>query len=722
MKVRNIITDLSVLLFFLNVVFISASGQNEMSYSGEKREFNKALNLIEKGNYHLAIQRLNEIRQQDSVNLEVLYYLGYCYLNTSDVPDTAALYFKEGIDNLSSDDVYSDLGIDFRLALAETDQVLLKPEEALTIYEDLKNHAPADDEDLKNLIDHKIIVCRNAKLYLSNTVEIKVTNLGNKVNSPYDDHSPLITVKNNMLIFTSRRPTSKAVKLKDGQYPEKIFYSKKKDGKWGKAKMLQMFYKKYDHESAASVSADGTELYLFHNDLEGKSIYVSYFDGNLWEKPIKLPYPINTKADETHASLSADKSTLFFTSNREGGYGGMDIYMIKRNAEGVWGKPRNLGPNINTELDEDTPILHVDGKTLYFSSEGHNSMGRMDVFYSVMKPDSTWTEPINMGYPINTPDDDFFFVPTINKNEAYYASSRFEDNLGGADIYNVKFDKGFTGDLSVIEGVIKHDDNSPLEKIRILVTNLDNNRLVGDYRPDPKSGTYLMFLETGHIYEIKQVVGDEQQNVEQQKVGEQNVKYQKIEHLDIKEEMAFSKLNDVVLFKEVTITPPLMPNVTMVEKKTKNIERQIVQVTSKSIVIPASLKRPAPASGSVKAAVPYKYPYVVQILALKKEPLFVYLYFRGLKAGKIKLYRCNDGYTRFVYGVYDGFKAAEKAKKELQESGKYQDAFIRNYSDIEDLSVEPETIYDEEELLKLYMPVIEELNKRRSKSRSESKS
>ena len=685
MKVIQELTYKGFLLILLNFVLFSVSGQNELSPSSEKRAFNKALNLIEKGNYQSAIQKLNEIRRADSTNLEVLYYLGYCYLNTSDVPDTAAMYFEEGIKLLKPDEAFSDLGVDFRLALAETEQVLLDPDKALSIYEELKSHVPESDEELTKLIDHKIIVCKNAKIYLKNSIEITVTNLGKNVNSPYDDHSPLITVKNNLLIFTSRRPTPKAAKLKDGQYPEKIFYSKKEDGEWTKARLLQMFYKKYDHESAASVSADGSELYLFHNDLEGKSIYVSYFDGNSWEKPVKLPYPINTGADETHASLSADKSTLFFTSNREGGYGGMDIYMTKRNGDGVWGKPKNLGPNINTELDEDTPILHVDGKTLYFSSESHNSMGRMDVFYSVMEPDSSWTEPINMGFPINTPDDDFFFVPTINKSEAYYASSRFEDNYGGADIYNVRFKEGFVGNLAVIEGVIKNDDNTPYEKIRILVTNLNNNRLVGDYRPDPKTGTYLMFLETGNLYEIKQVIGG---------------KREKVEHLDVKDEVAFSKLNDVVLFKEVTITPPLIPGISMIEKKTKEIEQQIAKITAKKVVVPSGYKKefvPTPAA-------PYKYTYVVQILALKKKPLFVYLYFRGLEASKIKSYKCSDGYTRYIYGVYDGFKAAEEARKELQKSGKYQDAFVRDYKDIEELSVEPENIYNEEEIIKLYAP------------------
>ena len=679
---RLIYVGLTIIL--LHFVPVSMEGQKKSSYSFDKRTFNKALNLIESGDYHLAIQKLNEILVSDSSNLDVLYYLGYCYLNTSDVPDTAAIYFSEGIQKLSPEEAYSDIGVDLRLALAETDQVLLKPDKALLLYEELKNNVPESDTELHKLIDYKMNACRNAKIYLNNSVEITVTNLGPKVNSPYDDHSPLIAVKNNLLIFTSRRPTRKAAKLRDGQFPEKIFYSKRKDGEWTKAKLLQMFYKKFDHESAASVSADGSELFVFHNDLEGKSIYVSYFNGKGWNTPKKLPAPINTRADETHASLSADKSTLFFTSNREGGFGGLDIYMSKLDENGKWGNPKNLGANINSEFDEDTPMLHPDGKTLYFSSEGHNSMGRMDVFYSEMKPDSTWTTPVNLGYPVNTPDDDFFFVPTINKSEAYYASSRFEDNYGGADIYNVKFKDNFSGNLAVIEGVIKKDGDTPIEKIRILVTDLDNNRLVGDYRPDPRTGTYLMFLETGNLYEIKQVVGGNRE---------------KIEHLDVREEMAFEKLDDVLLFKEVTITPPMVPALAKIESDSKQIEQQINLITAKHVISADNRSQ-----NQNQNQIQYQYRYVVQILALKHKPLFAYLYFRELESSRIKSYKCTDGYARYIYGFYDGFKAAKKAMEEIQKTGKFQDAFVRDYSDIEQLSITPVDEFNENQTLKINSP------------------
>jgi len=679
---RLIYVGLTIILLYF--VPVSMEGQKKSSYSFDKRTFNKALNLIESGDYHLAIQKLNEILVSDSSNLDVLYYLGYCYLNTSDVPDTAAIYFSEGIQKLSPQEAYSDIGVDLRLALAETDQVLLKPDKALLLYEELKNNVPESDTELLKLIDYKMNACRNAKIYLNNSVEITVTNLGPKVNSPYDDHSPLIAVKNNLLIFTSRRPTRKAAKLRDGQFPEKIFYSKRKNGEWTKAKLLQMFYKKFDHESAASVSADGSELFVFHNDLEGKSIYVSYFNGKGWNTPKKLPAPINTRADETHASLSADKSTLFFTSNREGGFGGLDIYMSKIDENGKWGNPKNLGANINSEFDEDTPMLHPDGKTLYFSSEGHNSMGRMDVFYSEMKPDSTWTTPVNLGYPVNTPDDDFFFVPTINKSEAYYASSRFEDNYGGADIYNVKFKDNFSGNLAVIEGVIKKDGDTPIEKIRILVTDLDNNRLVGDYRPDPRTGTYLMFLETGNLYEIRQVVGGNRE---------------KIEHLDVREEMAFEKLDDVLLFKEVTITPPMVPALAKIESDSKQIEQQINLITAKHVISADNRNH-----NQNQNQIQYQYRYVVQILALKHKPLFAYLYFRELESSRIKSYKCTDGYARYIYGFYDGFKAAKKAMEEIQKTGKFQDAFVRDYSDIEQLSITPVDEFNENGVQKLNVP------------------
>jgi tetratricopeptide (TPR) repeat protein len=633
-------------------------GQKSNGETTQKRAFYKVLDLIESNNYHLAIKKLNQLLADDPENVELLYHLGYCYLNTSDIPDTAAIFFELGIEQLAPEEYYTGMGLDLHLALAETEQVLLKPEKALSIYDRLRTEVPADDTEIQALIEKKTRMCQNAMFYLKNPLDIEVVNLGDKINSPYDDHSPLITIHEDNLYFTSRRPDAKLPKLDDGQYAEKIYFAQAKDGEWKRAGLLQSFFKKNEHESAASLSVDGLELFVFRNERnEGKSIYISRFDGNRWEHPVKLPAPINSDADETHASLSADKSTLFFTSNRPGGFGGMDIYMVRLNADGKWGEAINLGPSINTQYDEETPMLHADGRTFYFASEGHNSMGRMDVFYSELLPDSTWAVPVNLGYPINTPDDDFFFVPTLDKSEAYCASSRFENNLGGSDLYHIKFKENFEGKLAVIEGQVEPDSEGSASNIRILVTEQKSQRLVGEYRPNPTTGTYMMFLETGNLYEIKKV---------------QTGKREKVEHIDVRDELAFDKVEKVVLFKEVSMELPLTPNIAKIEEKTEAINEEVKQMTAKT----------------VKAtSLPDKF--TVQILALKRKPIFAFLYFKGLEEEQIKSYACVDGYTRYVYGIYNGKQPAMNVLAEIRKSGKFNDAYVRPIQQVEELTVMP---------------------------------
>jgi hypothetical protein len=233
--------------------------------------------------------------------------------------------------------------------------------------------------------------------------------------------------------------------------PKRYFAATKQGSEWSPGKHLQSFYRRSDHESAVSISADGKQMFLFKSDPDGKNLYTSTLKNGTWGTPVKLPEPINSYSHETHCSLSADGSTLFFTSDREGGFGGLDIYMCKKLPDGTWGSARNLGSNINTPLNEETPMIFLDGKTLYFASEGHASMGMFDMFYSYMQPDSSWIEPVNLGYPINSPTDDLFFVPTIERSQAYYSTSQFDENLGGMDIYLIEFDPHFKGNWLLLK-------------------------------------------------------------------------------------------------------------------------------------------------------------------------------------------------------------------------------------------------------------------------------
>ncbi|WP_430815621.1 hypothetical protein [Carboxylicivirga sp. RSCT41] len=643
-------TFLLVLVFF--VVFIGESQQKRTSRQ-ENKAFFKALNYAESDDYDKAIIAFKEIVHNSPSFVEAYLQLGLCYLNTNTGADSAISVLQKGMLRLSADGQSETLGQDFFMALGKAYQVSLQPDSALMVYEELMSRVDYDDEEFRAEIEQEIHNCENAKVFLANPIQLTITNLGEEVNSRFDDHSPLINVYGDMLLFTSRRKEGKLPVLTDGQYPEKVYYSAHDGGDWESASLLDVFFRNQEHESGLSLSADGKSLFIYRSDAEGKSIYVSYLENDTWSNPVKLPYPINTSANETHASISSDRSTLFFTSDREGGYGGIDIYMCKKDAYGQWGEARNLGPSVNTSFDEETSMIHPDGLTLYFASEGHNSMGRMDVFYTQMKADSTWTLPVNLGYPINTPDDDFFFLPTLDKSHAYYASARFNDNYGGSDIYKVEFDSAFEGELAVIEGQVNPSDLNK-GSVRIMVTRMTDKRLVGDYRPDEKSGRYTLFLETGHEYAIEEMVNEE-------KVDEAV--------LAVKPEMVYHKRENVLTFEEIKMTPPL---------KQLIVHRSLAEQNEAAV---------AAIEEEIKTIEREPF-YTIQVLALKRRPLFASLYLRGLDVDDIQTIKCQDGYTRYIYGAYIGYQAAKRRRNQIMKLGKFEDSFVRLLTEVEELRTE----------------------------------
>ncbi len=642
-----------LLLSLALLICFSVVGQERKQVRQEHKAFVKALHYAESDDYERAIAAFSTLVKQSPSFVEAYLHLGLCYLNTNHGAESAIVVLKDGLGRLSADEQSTALGQDFFLALGEAYQMSLLPDSALLIYDVLLSKTDPNDNTFIQQIEQEIQNCENAKVFLVNPIRLTIKNLGEEVNSKYDDHSPLVNVYEDILLFTSRRRESRLPELPDGQYPEKVYVSVNDKQHWQKAKLLNVFFKNQIHESGLSLSADGKTLFVYRSDNEGKSIYVSFLENEKWSQPVKLPYPINTPANETHASLSSDRSTLFFTSDREGGFGGIDIYMCKKDAYGKWGEARNLGPSINTRYDEETAMIHPDGHTLYFASEGHNSMGRLDVFYAQMNPDSTWSLPVNLGYPINTPDDDFFFLPSLDKSHAYYASSRFDDNYGGSDIYKVEFESGFEGELAVIEGEVSSSAmaNGP---IRIMVTRMTDRQLVGDYRPDEKSGKYTLFLETGHDYAIEEkAIG---------KVVAESM-------MSIKPSMAYQKKAQVYSFSELEMTPPLKQRIiakTLAEQNklaVAAIEKEIKQIKS----------------------TPY---FTIQVLALKRMPVFAPLYLKGLDVNDLQIVKCKDGFTRYLYGVFADHHNARKKQKEIKDLGKFEDSFIRSLSELEALRID----------------------------------
>jgi len=265
--------------------------------------------------------------------------------------------------------------------------------------------------------------CYNALELRKTPTNILEVNLGPKINSPYPNTNPVVSEKEDVLVFTSE------LRFYDG-----VFFTKKRGGTWLPARNISLDFQSDRPLKPVYISRDGTTLYLQRNDNDDYNLYTSKYVDGFWQAPEKMTSNINTAAAETHVCLSHDEQTLYFTSNREGGFGGFDIYKCKKNADGQWGQPQNIGPPVNTIFDEATPFMTEDN-TLYFSSQGHFNIGGFDIFTTKVNGDH-FSEPENLGLPFNTTDDDLFFFPIKNGRIAYYAKYK-ENSLGEHDIYRI---------------------------------------------------------------------------------------------------------------------------------------------------------------------------------------------------------------------------------------------------------------------------------------------
>ncbi len=289
------------------------------------------------------------------------------------------------------------------------------------------------------LVEKRLKEVATAKRLVKNPVPIKVINLGDSVNSPYPEYAPIITADESMIFFTARRPENvgKKVDPYDGLPFEDVWVAEKRpSGAWGKAYNLPKPINSELHESVIGISPDGQTLYLYKTD-NGGDIYVSHLKGNKWSKPKPLPKPINSKYSEKSIAIFPDGKRMLFVSTRPGGYGGRDIWVAEKNKKGKWKIVYNAGPVLNTPYDEDGIFLHPDGKTLYFSSKGHETMGGYDIFKSVYE-NGKWSKPVNIGYPVNTTGDDIYFVMSADGKRGYYSSLR-ADSKGDKDLYMIEF-------------------------------------------------------------------------------------------------------------------------------------------------------------------------------------------------------------------------------------------------------------------------------------------
>lgn len=376
-------------------------------------------------------------------------------------------------------------------------------EDAITMYSDYLNNKKKkiNDAEIKTLIEKS----KTAMDMTAHPVNVKIENMGSVINSEYPDYVPVISADETELIFTSRRAGNTGGQLDvNGEFFEDIFISHKINGEWSNPAGINSLNRP-THDACVGLSPDGELLFLYKpsKDLRTGDLYFSTFAGKEWMAPVKLNPPVNTDGYvESSASLSADGSTLYFSSDRPGGFGKKDIYRATKLPNGEWSNLVNLGPVINTSDDDDAPFIHPDGKTLYLSSKGHKNMGGYDIFKSTYnKEENSWSETENLGYPLNTPDDDVFFVLSVDGKRGYYSSTR-EEGYGGSDIYIIHFpDAGLN--LSVLKAMVVSADSSKPISAKITVKETETEKLQGIYGTNPFTGKFIMILTPGKNYSMR---------------------------------------------------------------------------------------------------------------------------------------------------------------------------------------------------------------------------
>jgi outer membrane protein OmpA-like peptidoglycan-associated protein len=477
-----------------------------------------------------ALAPLNDACRFNPNNARLNYMLGFIWFYTDPTSREALIHLQKAQElGINEPDFNYWMGWAYHLnSKWDTAMIHYRLHEKLLAQKAKSNAAAIED------VKKKIQECENGKKMSVNPERVFVDNLGSNVNTAYPEYGPSITTDEETVYFTARRPNSIGGKRDetDGGYFEDVYASVKQNGKWQGSRQLTRNVNSEDHDAAAGLSPDGTKLYIYrHSGNDGGDLYESILFGLDWEQPVHMNRNINTKYHESSVSLSFDGRRLYFVSDKESGLGNRDIYFSDIDVNGEWGLSKNIGPVVNTKYAEEAVFIHPDGVTMYFSSKGHNSMGGYDIFKTTYV-DGKWQKPVNMGYPINGPDDDVFFVVSGSGNRAYFASSK-QGGFGDKDLYKITFlgpekqpllntqdqllaahsnpvsnlkvegaIEVTSAHLTILKGIVSDEKTEqPLESTIELIDN-DKNILLATFKSNSSTGKYLVTLPSGKNYGI----------------------------------------------------------------------------------------------------------------------------------------------------------------------------------------------------------------------------
>jgi len=486
---KNTLFALLSLLFTVSVV----------AQNGYSREDNKKLDnakqLLDRADHLAAAALYKQLLPIDTSFAEVYYELGLCESHIPSMRENARARFAQAVR-------HGHVEAHYELAkVLHRQEKLNEAFETYTTYKGLDGRMHDDEE-----VDHELGKIFVAKDMIQNPVDIRIEPMGTGINSPMHDYSPVTPGNGGVLYFTSRREGSTGGMVDNNGQPFEDIYVAHYDGNnWSPAENAGYPMNTRTMDATVGISEDGNTMLIYRTsrDLVGGNILImkKAENGN-WSNPHTLNKVVNSQYFEPSACLVDNGNTIYFTSDRPGGYGGRDIWRVKMLPNGEWSRPLNMGPNVNTKYDEDAPFLHSDGQTLFFSSNGHKTMGGYDIFRSVLvDPDlNVWSKPENMGYPFNTVKDDIYFSLTDDGRTGYLSSER-PGGLGMQDIYKVVFPVSKTNYM-VVKGSVLNPDSEPVEA-RILVEDAGFDELHGVYNSNGTDGSYVLVLAPGREYDIK---------------------------------------------------------------------------------------------------------------------------------------------------------------------------------------------------------------------------
>ena len=499
--------------FFFFTVFLLII-QSKL-FSQEEKQSARQL-FVEAESYYLfeeykdALPIYQRIIRLEPDNYNVIFKIGICYLNDKYLKSKSIKYLEQAALHInpkykinSYKEKEAPLEVLFYLGKSYRINNLL--DDAIKSFQRFKNLADPNEFDI-DLVDYEIASCQLAKSRMKNPVYYKLQEPDEDINTNYAEINPVISGDGKTFIFTRQM-----------QFYDGVFITVKQlNGSWSPPENLTPDFGLDGNSYSTGISFHGDEIFVYRSDDFDGNIYSSKFVNNKWTKLEKLNDNINTKFWESHASPSPDGQYLYFTSNRSGGYGGLDIYRSHRGKNGSWGTAMNLGPVINTPLNEETPFVANNGNSLFFSSQGHKTIGGYDVFISNLQSDGSWGQAKNMGYPFNTTDDDLFYCPSEINSVGFRSIANSNNSKGLSDIFQVDVFNDIIPRTFTINGKadFSHLDPKSYKNITVNLLKDGSNEIIGQTKPgsdgsftfNAPQGSYNLLIQGDNIQPYTQSI------------------------------------------------------------------------------------------------------------------------------------------------------------------------------------------------------------------------